>query len=161
MDDFASDTDSDYTSYWRDWVSAKCLIPSGFTRFLLCGMLRARDIHYLLRCKACFDFVVLNGARMLSAGERCLLLMFISSCPFIFFRVLVEPLDMALNMPQRVWAELQLYAEELTLLNMRDSMCTSGDAQELSDPSVSSGEEDLICDWTEEVNEATCVGSIS
>lgn len=20
MDDFASDTDSDYTSYWRDWV---------------------------------------------------------------------------------------------------------------------------------------------
>jgi hypothetical protein len=21
MDDFASDTDSDYTSYWRDWVS--------------------------------------------------------------------------------------------------------------------------------------------
>ena len=22
MDDFASDTDSDYTSYWRDWVSA-------------------------------------------------------------------------------------------------------------------------------------------
>ena len=23
MDDFASETDSDYTSYWRDWVS-KC-----------------------------------------------------------------------------------------------------------------------------------------
>ena len=22
MDDFNSDTDSDYTSYWRDWVSA-------------------------------------------------------------------------------------------------------------------------------------------
>ena len=22
MDDFVSDTDSDYTSYWRDWVSA-------------------------------------------------------------------------------------------------------------------------------------------
>jgi hypothetical protein len=22
MDDFASDTDSDYTSYWRDWVSS-------------------------------------------------------------------------------------------------------------------------------------------
>ena len=21
MDDFASETDSDYTSYWRDWVS--------------------------------------------------------------------------------------------------------------------------------------------
>ena len=21
MDEFASDTDSDYTSYWRDWVS--------------------------------------------------------------------------------------------------------------------------------------------
>jgi hypothetical protein len=21
MDDFNSDTDSDYTSYWRDWVS--------------------------------------------------------------------------------------------------------------------------------------------
>lgn len=25
MDDFASDTDSDYTSYWRDWVSALSL----------------------------------------------------------------------------------------------------------------------------------------
>jgi hypothetical protein len=28
MDDFASDTDSDYTSYWRDWVSDLC-----FSRF--------------------------------------------------------------------------------------------------------------------------------
>lgn len=27
MDDFASDTDSDYTSYWRDWVSAPSYIP--------------------------------------------------------------------------------------------------------------------------------------
>lgn len=27
MDDFASDTDSDYTSYWRDWVSATFLLP--------------------------------------------------------------------------------------------------------------------------------------
>ena len=26
MDDFASDTDSDYTSYWRDWVSYSFLI---------------------------------------------------------------------------------------------------------------------------------------
>ena len=25
MDDFASDTDSDYTSYWRDWVSVSFL----------------------------------------------------------------------------------------------------------------------------------------
>ena len=23
MDDFASETDSDYTSYWRDWVSER------------------------------------------------------------------------------------------------------------------------------------------
>lgn len=29
MDDFASDTDSDYTSYWRDWVS-ECSFPSAF-----------------------------------------------------------------------------------------------------------------------------------
>ena len=27
MDDFASDTDSDYTSYWRDWVR-DILLPS-------------------------------------------------------------------------------------------------------------------------------------
>lgn len=41
MDDFASDTDSDYTSYWRDWVSAgfllsalllACLLELGFGR---------------------------------------------------------------------------------------------------------------------------------
>lgn len=25
MDEFASETDSDYTSYWRDWVSAETL----------------------------------------------------------------------------------------------------------------------------------------
>jgi hypothetical protein len=25
MDDFNSETDSDYTSYWRDWVSAACI----------------------------------------------------------------------------------------------------------------------------------------
>jgi len=25
MDNFASETDSDYTSYWRDWVSAELL----------------------------------------------------------------------------------------------------------------------------------------
>lgn len=30
MEDFNSETDSDYTSYWRDWVSAddSCIIPS-------------------------------------------------------------------------------------------------------------------------------------
>ncbi len=25
MEEFASDTDSDYASYWRDWVSLSCL----------------------------------------------------------------------------------------------------------------------------------------
>lgn len=30
MEDFASDTDSDYTSYWRDWVSLG-LSSFGFT----------------------------------------------------------------------------------------------------------------------------------
>jgi len=26
MDDFVSDTDSDYTSYWRDWVSTRYIL---------------------------------------------------------------------------------------------------------------------------------------
>lgn len=26
MEDFASESDSDYTSYWRDWVSATALL---------------------------------------------------------------------------------------------------------------------------------------
>ena len=26
MDDFATDSDSDYTSYWRDWVSARLFL---------------------------------------------------------------------------------------------------------------------------------------
>jgi hypothetical protein len=53
MDDFASDTDSDYTSYWRDWVSAlrfslftfhlslfnfACLLVGGFWRGVLLGL---------------------------------------------------------------------------------------------------------------------------
>ena len=33
MDDFASDTDSDYTSYWRDWVSAN--VPNAFAVLLV------------------------------------------------------------------------------------------------------------------------------
>lgn len=33
MDDFASDTDSDYTSYWRDWVCTSPLL-SCFSRLL-------------------------------------------------------------------------------------------------------------------------------
>jgi hypothetical protein len=32
MDDFNSETDSDYTSYWRDWVSFTFLLRT----FLLC-----------------------------------------------------------------------------------------------------------------------------
>jgi hypothetical protein len=32
MDDFASDTDSDYTSYWRDWVSISFLSSQPDTR---------------------------------------------------------------------------------------------------------------------------------
>ena len=37
MDDFNSETDSDYTSYWRDWVRA--------TFLLLYFVRRARLIH--------------------------------------------------------------------------------------------------------------------
>jgi len=35
MDDFASDTDSDYTSYWRDWVSVffSCCFSRVFGEF--------------------------------------------------------------------------------------------------------------------------------
>lgn len=42
MDDFASDTDSDYTSYWRDWVSLIpffCVFFWWFEAFLLGGIL--------------------------------------------------------------------------------------------------------------------------
>ena len=34
MDDFASDTDSDYTSYWRDWVSGIFALVSFVWRLL-------------------------------------------------------------------------------------------------------------------------------
>jgi hypothetical protein len=46
MEDFNSETDSDYTSYWRDWVS----LPEGF---LSCWTLRCAglvDGDVLLRC---------------------------------------------------------------------------------------------------------------
>lgn len=33
MDDFASETDSDYTSYWRDWVGCACFIFSNCVAF--------------------------------------------------------------------------------------------------------------------------------
>ena len=37
MEDFNSETDSDYTSYWRDWVSW-CWFPCS-SAFLFCGAL--------------------------------------------------------------------------------------------------------------------------
>lgn len=36
MDDFNSDTDSDYTSYWRDWVGALLLCPGTFVAAIDC-----------------------------------------------------------------------------------------------------------------------------
>jgi len=36
MDDFNSDTDSDYTSYWRDWVGALLLRPSALVAVVGC-----------------------------------------------------------------------------------------------------------------------------
>lgn len=35
MDNFASETDSDYTSYWRDWVSAELLFLFCFSCLVL------------------------------------------------------------------------------------------------------------------------------
>ena len=35
MDDFNSETDSDYTSYWRDWVSAFNLLPISVVRIFV------------------------------------------------------------------------------------------------------------------------------
>lgn len=32
MDDFVSESDSDYTSYWRDWVSEYAMQPSQLPR---------------------------------------------------------------------------------------------------------------------------------
>ena len=41
MEDFGSDTDSEYTSYWRDWVSLSCVFLSRdtvcFQKFWLAG----------------------------------------------------------------------------------------------------------------------------
>lgn len=39
MDDFNTETDSDYTSYWRDWVS-EC--PVIFFRFLAVSSVQGR-----------------------------------------------------------------------------------------------------------------------
>ena len=36
MDDFNSDTDSDYTSYWRDWVGTSLLHSGAPMAFILC-----------------------------------------------------------------------------------------------------------------------------
>ena len=37
MDNFASETDSDYTSYWRDWVSLVFFLSICFSRFSIQG----------------------------------------------------------------------------------------------------------------------------
>ena len=45
MEDFNSETDSDYTSYWRDWVSE--------ILFLL--LVRLVVYRYHCRCFVCYD----------------------------------------------------------------------------------------------------------
>lgn len=64
MDDFNSETDSDYTSYWRDWVS--------FYRFLyLCAPRpphRGKDVQYSEEGK----MVANSGCARIVARKRTL-----------------------------------------------------------------------------------------
>jgi hypothetical protein len=69
MDDFASDTDSDYTSYWRDWVSVFFLSSFLSLISLVCwwGGLLVGVLFWSVVCEAC---AVAGGDRDILPQEQ-------------------------------------------------------------------------------------------
>lgn len=47
MEDFNSETDSDYTSYWRDWVSDKSFLSSSCELLLPCYVCNASSLNHV------------------------------------------------------------------------------------------------------------------
>lgn len=51
MDDFNTDTDSDYTSYWRDWVSYHFFPFSGILDVLPSCVALGREMEGVMRAR--------------------------------------------------------------------------------------------------------------
>ena len=75
MDDFASETDSDYTSYWRDWVRIDEKISSIFFSAWLCAIILRHvlytqvDILLVYRLSPLVVMASMFGGNRVNAGR--------------------------------------------------------------------------------------------
>ena len=65
MDDFGSETDSEYTSYWRDWVSRQVILLFSAITFVVHCCLVFVILHVCEGKITCESFVLRGVTRLL------------------------------------------------------------------------------------------------